>query len=254
MRFLLIITAAIVFTGCGSEPESLKEYETYSWDEDIQELYVSQNEVESIIGQEVVWGLTNGGANPDSLSLGWKAFWFLVAAIILFIVFVVSSENYDEGGMGCALVGGLVLIVILIVTCFSSWNESDLVAQRRQHASELRAMWDDIDRLNQTLAHIHVVDQLASAGNDVQIDARREVIQAIRTTRENLVKAFKTATILRENPDFDRKTLGATAISPVQGATELSDRAGDLADALNSAIEIDMRANEKIKQLLATGE
>lgn len=96
-----------------------------------------------------------------------------------------------------------------------------------------------------------MVKNISFGGNPVEIDARSEVLNAVKNTRDSLVRAFKTDAILRKNPRFDREMLREeTAISPVEGASDLAERAGDLADALNAALDIDMRANESLRRML----
>jgi hypothetical protein len=110
---------------------------------------------------------------------------------------------------------------------------------------------DDTERFNNVIAAIHINDQIEAAGNsNVAIQDRDTVIEALKFTREDLVRALKTERILRNNhqfivrnPDLFANNLTALA------ALQTSDRASEHGKLLNEALQIAVSARTEIEKL-----
>lgn len=255
---VICICNNIFCNGCRQSATSVKlnSFDHRDWQNDIKILYISAEDIEGAIGKDAYFGLVNNGFDTTKSREPFLSVLAIssVLCIIGLIIVGMSSASYDketrEGGVGC---GGLLISVVLFFFLTNScerWDESRKAQSYVNSAIEFHSMVHDINRLNKTLSNIHVIDRLAHAGNKVKIEARSDVVASIRMTRENLMTAMKTIRIFKENPEFKQSVLAQTTITSSKHATELARRAGDLADVLNSAFEIDRRTTDKMKELL----
>jgi hypothetical protein len=255
---VIFIFCNIFFKGCRQSATSakLELFDQRAWEDDIKSIYISAEDIKSAIGQDAYFGLVNNGFDTTKSREPFLSVLAIssVLCIIGLIIVGMSSASYNKetrnDGVGC---GGLLISVVLFFFLTNScerWDESRKAQSCVNSAIEFHSMVHDINRLNKTLSHIHVIDRLAKAGNKVKIEARSDVVASIGMTRENLMTAMKTIRIFKENPDFKQSVLAQTTIPSSKQAAELASRAGDFADVLNSALEIDRRTADRMKGLL----
>lgn len=115
----------------------------------------------------------------------------------------------------------------------------------------LRNLLGDVRQFNAVIKAIVINDQLEAAGNtSVAIKDRLQVLQALRLTREDLVRALKTERILRENKDFiatnamlfDNNIAALTSL-------QVSDVASEHGRILNEALQIAVSTKEEMRRL-----
>lgn len=115
----------------------------------------------------------------------------------------------------------------------------------------LLGLLEDVDRFNATIKGIDINDQLEAAGNPkVKIKDRELVIQALKLTREDIVRALKTARILRENEKFIKinPELFANNLTAL-AALQVDEDASQYGRILNEAFQIGLSIQDEIKQL-----
>ena len=122
---------------------------------------------------------------------------------------------------------------------------------RESVTPSLRNLLADVRQLNAVIKAITINDQLEAAGNSsVAIKDRLKVLEALRLTREDLVRALKTERILRENQDFiaNHALLFDNNISALT-ALQVADVASEHGRILNEALAIAVSTKEEMQRL-----
>lgn len=110
---------------------------------------------------------------------------------------------------------------------------------------------EDVDRYNAVIKAIDINDQLESVGNvGIAVQDRDKVIEALKLTREDLVRALKTEKIIRENQRFiaSNQEMFSSNLTAVK-ALQVSDRASEHGQLLNEALQIAISVQEEMRQL-----
>ncbi|MDJ0736873.1 MAG: hypothetical protein QNJ47_22870 [Nostocaceae cyanobacterium] len=112
-------------------------------------------------------------------------------------------------------------------------------------------LFDEINQYHQVLKAVDINDQLLAAGNSpISVSEREKVIQALETTRNNLICALKTERILRKNRAFiarHRELLGSN-LTALQ-ALEIKQEAGEYTRLINQALEVAQEVQIEMKKL-----
>ncbi|MCS6812045.1 MAG: hypothetical protein NZ772_00485, partial [Cyanobacteria bacterium] len=130
------------------------------------------------------------------------------------------------------------------------WNGSWLLKARQM--AVLAVLLDDVDRYNEVIQAVDVLDRLAAAGNSqIQLDNRAEVLKALELVRESLICGVMTDRILRENRGllsrrYDLFASIETNFSTLK-AIELSHQANDYSRLLNQALQIGTNVYREIQ-------
>lgn len=115
----------------------------------------------------------------------------------------------------------------------------------------LRELIIEIQKHKDVIKAIDIRDQLEDAGNKaIASENRQRVVEALRLTRADLIRALKTEKILRinqafiaQNPDMFAGNLAAVR------ALQLNDQAGDWAKLLNQTLQIAVEVQEEMYKL-----
>lgn len=112
-------------------------------------------------------------------------------------------------------------------------------------------LFQDVKRYNSVLKAIDINDQIEAVGNlEVRLRNRGRVIEALKLTREDIIRALKTERILRENENFikfnsdlfDSNLMALTAL-------QVNDQASEHGRLLNEALQIVVDVQEEMRQL-----
>ncbi|MDX2254403.1 MAG: hypothetical protein NW214_02705 [Pseudanabaenaceae cyanobacterium bins.39] len=97
-------------------------------------------------------------------------------------------------------------------------------------------LFKEVDKYNKTIHEIDVFDQLQDAGNAIKLESREAAIAVLRMTRNDIVRAFKTERILRDNPDFhpDHFEIDLNAFATMQ----VNERAKEYAKIFDTSLQI----------------
>ncbi|NEP80804.1 MAG: hypothetical protein F6K17_42900 [Okeania sp. SIO3C4] len=115
-------------------------------------------------------------------------------------------------------------------------------------SSALRHLVLEADKFNNTANNVVILDKLKEAGNPVQFFDREKVIDALKLTREDIVRAIKTERILRENPSF-RPEEFSDNISALQ-AMQISDKANSYGKYFDEAMQVAVSIQDELKKLI----
>ncbi|MBV6627938.1 MAG: hypothetical protein KI793_34290 [Rivularia sp. (in: Bacteria)] len=143
-------------------------------------------------------------------------------------------------------IGGAITQLILYFT----WkNRVSVVKDNLTHS--LNTLLHEVDRFNAVVKAIDINDRIEAAGNtEVKIKERKQVIEALKYTRADLVRALKTEKILRENKRFivnnsELLTNNLATLTQMQ----VSEQASEHSRLLNEALEIAMDVQQEMKRL-----
>lgn len=115
----------------------------------------------------------------------------------------------------------------------------------------LKTLLHEVDRFNAVVKAIDINDKIEAAGNtEVTIRGRRRVIEALKYTRADLIRALKTERILRENKKFivNNPELLANNLTTLT-QMQLTEQASEHGRLLNEALEIALDVQQEMKRL-----
>ncbi|XWK87490.1 MAG: hypothetical protein U7127_25365 [Phormidium sp.] len=123
-----------------------------------------------------------------------------------------------------------------------------VITRKNQHFVSLI---DDVERYNSVIKSIDINDQIEAAGNPgVKLKDRERVIEALRLTREDIVRALKTEKIIRENQEFINLNADLFANNlKALTALQVDEQASEYGRILNEALEIGMSIQDEMKHL-----
>ncbi|MHC5720305.1 MAG: hypothetical protein ACYTX0_51835, partial [Nostoc sp.] len=94
-------------------------------------------------------------------------------------------------------VGGLTQTILYLI-----WKSRNKIVKRNMTKS-LQILLSEVNRYNSIIKVIDINDQIEEAGNtEVVIKEREGVVEALKLTKADLVRALKTERILREHKNF----------------------------------------------------
>ncbi len=176
-----------------------------------------------------------------TLEVGFLTLLSFVSFAVVFSYLAGGRSLYSELRVfGSVAIGSLVLAILI-----QSWR----IIQSTSPA--LAGLLDDVDRYNAMVKAIHINDQIEAAGNfQVRLQNRSRVIEALRITRANIVRALKTERILRENKPFiDRNPdLFADSLLTLE-SLQVTDQASEHGRLLNEALQIGLSVQDEMRKL-----
>ncbi|MEO1376720.1 MAG: hypothetical protein AAFW70_20975 [Cyanobacteria bacterium J06635_10] len=145
----------------------------------------------------------------------------------------------------CLIGGGVAQSLLYFI-----WKKRvSIVKENLTHS--LNTLLHEVDRFNSVVKAIEINDKIEAAGNqEVTIKERRRVIEALKFTRADLIRALKTERILRENKKFiinnsELLTNNLATLTQMQ-VTEQASEHGRL---LNEALDIALDVQQEMKRL-----
>ncbi|MFT0788114.1 hypothetical protein [Synechococcus sp. H55.10] len=228
---------------------------------DLQELVISPFQVQSLSGVPVAWLYR---PRPVRRWKDWlrqfSAFWDLLRLLLVLDLFC-RFLTFWTGGSLLTLLGR-----IWIPGLYSSWRtwlvEWGILAAiaalgqaywifRSRRLPLLLNLLEEVDRYNRIIQAIHLNDQLVEAGNpEVKLAQRAEVIEALKLTRTDLIRALKTERILRQNEDLieQQSELFGDNLAALT-ALQVRERAGEQGRLLDAALQVALHVRSQIRQL-----
>lgn len=148
------------------------------------------------------------------------------------------------GGSLTVAIASLILTPIAIVLLRWFWLQ-------RHSPHTLISLLDEVDRYHAVLKTIDINDRLEAAGSlETTISDRYTVIEALKLTRSDLIRAIKTERILRDNKDFiaTNPELFANNLTALR-ALQVSDRGSEYGQFLNQALQIGIDIQAEMRKL-----
>lgn len=174
---------------------------------------------------------------------------FLVHIVFdFFLQFFESLERIPSWILLMAF--SLIIGLLLQVNLFVIWKYKTRILKKKM-TNSLKILLEDVNRYNSVIKAIDINDQIESAGHkQVSIKERKRVLEALRLTRADLVRALTTERILRENQKFllsntELFTNNLTTLISMQ----VTEQAHDHGRLLNEALQIALDVQYEMRRL-----
>ena len=141
--------------------------------------------------------------------------------------------------------GGVTQIVLYLLW----WKKLKIINDNMTNSLDI--LLNDVDRYNAVIKAININDQIEAAGNSgVILKDRERVIEALKLTRTDLIRALKTERILRENKNFILRNteLFANNLATLT-AMQVTEEATEHGRLLNEALQIALDVQIEMKRL-----
>ncbi|MDZ8027294.1 MAG: hypothetical protein RMX97_21730 [Nostoc sp. DedQUE11] len=233
--------------------------------DDLQGLEISQNELQNLtnlpVNEELLiitnillkFGKTyidkiKGSEGATVIFIGFSTFVFTYILFDLVLKIFVSWITIPSWIFLIFLglwVGGLTQSILYII-----WKSRTKLVKKNMNNS-LGILLHDVNKYNAIIKAIDINDQIEEAGNpEVVIKQRDSVIEALKLTKSDLVRALKTERILRENKNF---ILSNTELFVNNLATltsmQVHEQATEHGRLLNEALQIALDVQHEMKKL-----
>ncbi|HYX17166.1 MAG TPA: hypothetical protein VE944_23010 [Nostoc sp.] len=142
-------------------------------------------------------------------------------------------------------IGGFTQSILYLI-----WKSKSKIVKYHM-TNSLRILLKDVERYNTVIRAIDINDQIEEAGNpEVLIKERESVIEALKLTKSDLVRALKTETILRENKSFilSNTELFVNNLATLT-AMQVNEQATEHGRLLNEALQIALDVQHEMKRL-----
>ncbi|MBC6429478.1 hypothetical protein FM036_00765 [Nostoc sp. HG1] len=142
-------------------------------------------------------------------------------------------------------VGGLTQAILYLI-----WKSRSKIVKHSM-TNSLQILLTDVERYNTVIKAIDINDQIEEAGNpEVLIKERESVIEALKLTKSDLVRALKTEKILRENKSFilSNTELFVNNLATLT-AMQVNEQATEHGRLLNEALQIALDVQHEMKRL-----
>ncbi|PHJ56220.1 hypothetical protein VF14_26020 [Nostoc linckia z18] len=233
--------------------------------DDLQGLEISHNELQKLtnlpVNEELLiitnfllkFGKTyidkiKGSEGATVIFIGFSTFVFTYILFDLILKIFVSWITIPSWIFLIILglwVGGLTQSVLYML-----WKSRSKLIKKSMNNS-LQILLNDVKRYNSIIKAIDINDQIEEAGNpEVIIQERESVIEALKLTKADLVRALKTERILRENKNFilSNTELFANNLATL-AAMQVHEQATEHGRLLNEALQIALDVQHEMKKL-----
>lgn len=212
----------------------------------LDNLRISQRELDELTGLDISettmgWAYRQTAFRPER-RLGWLSGHLLTLGVTLIlcvpavVLLVRSMSGDDVRAVWLALPVGMFGAIALTI----AWVVYRLRAGKR--LIMLSHLLDEIDRFNETVAAVEILEELANKGSRLNLENRADVLEALHLTRESLVCGLMTERVLRKHQQFMARRQEMFSSIERNLATlqqlRVSDEANDYGRLLNEAIQI----------------
>ncbi|MEN9225311.1 MAG: hypothetical protein Q6L60_05780 [Thermostichus sp. HHBFW_bins_43] len=227
---------------------------------DLKGLRISSAQVESLTQVRVGWLLRPGsGRRFWDRIWGFSAFWDPLR--ILLVVDLLCRWLVWNGSL-LTLLGRMVVPGLRSVTwgafalewgifvALAALHQAFWVFRSRRMPLLLKLL-EEVDRYNDLIQAIQINDELEEAGNlTVQLSHRTQIIEGLKLTRADLIRALKTERILRQNQAFieTKSELFASNLATLT-ALQVSEQAGEQGRLLEAALQIALDVRAEMRKL-----
>lgn len=206
---------------------------------DLQGLEITKGELKHLTGV----GVGDVLRPPTLTKFATEIFQTILILILIYLSGLLLSYIFPEQLFWIVLIH-LSVAVALILDDFRKINIT-------MRSKTLISLFEDVERYNDIIKAIDINDEIEAAGNtQVKLKDREKVIEALKLTRSDLIRALKTERILRKNKDFIARN-PELFVNNLAALTTLqvSDRASEHGRLLNEALQIAISTQEEMKKL-----
>ena len=190
----------------------------------------------------------NSSEGATVIFIGFATFVFGYLFFDIFIKVFVTSITIPSWLLLMFLVlwiGGFTQIILYLI-----WKSRSKIIKLNMTKS-LQILLTDVEKYNTVIRAIDINDQIEEAGNpEVLIKERASVIEALKLTKSDLVRALKTERILRENKSFilSNTELFVNNLATLT-AMQVNEQATEHGRLLNEALQIALDVQHEMKRL-----
>ncbi|HLP90933.1 MAG TPA: hypothetical protein VK184_20405 [Nostocaceae cyanobacterium] len=186
------------------------------------------------------------GATVAFIGFSVSVFSYLILDILVKVFFVwLNLPGWLVIAIFALWLGGMSQTILYFI-----WRRKSKLLKVNM-TNSLRILLNDVDRYNAVIKAININDQIEAAGNPgVSIQQRDRVIEALRLTRSDLIRALKTERILRENKNFilNNADLFANNLANL-AAMQVTEQATEHGKLLNEALQIALDVQHEMRRL-----
>lgn len=223
---------------------------------DLEELRITQTQLEKLTGLDVGTVFVGGTLRPSALRSSRRLLSLLVtefsAIAVSFIVCLGISLIIIRSWTGFSHFVALFMTVVGITTVVTiAWHFYRW--RRYQSLKSLVHLLDEVDRHNDIVQAVRVVDELeAVQATGFKLPNRAEVMTALVATRESLVSALMTERILRRHQHLIQRRQELfnsieTNLATLKTLT-INNQATEYQQFLQEALEIGLAVQQEMKE------
>jgi predicted nucleic acid-binding protein len=227
---------------------------------DLAELPISQKQLEQITGLDVSDTFVGRACRPSLFRQPQRLLSFLLSELLtlgLILIFCLPSGLVIARSLGLlssepqSTVQFLITMLAISLGVFGLYNA--YLWQQTTHLRGLCRLLDEVDRYNEMIAAIRILDELETVNQTAAFNDRSDVLQALQTTRESLLCALMTEKILRKHKRFlarkqELLTQLETNLVTLQ-TLQLTTEANDYGQLLNDALQIALAVKREVDRL-----
>jgi len=227
---------------------------------DLEELRITQKELENLSGLDVNEVFMGGAWRPSIIHNPKRLLSFLMTEVFTFGLILIFC--LPIGLIGARSFGGLtgdassaaqflqvsfgVSVAIALLWNLYMW-------QKGKSLIMLAHLLDEVDKHNEIIAAVDVIDELGSVKNStISLIDRGEVLAALTATRESLVCALMTEKILRKHKRFIARRHELFSNIEINLATlqnlHINNQADEYGQLLNEALQIGMSVHQELRK------
>lgn len=222
----------------------------------LDSLRISQREIDELTGLDVSgtamgWAYRQTALRPEGrmawlgsqlMTLGVVMVLFLPAVLIA----VRSISGDDERVIWVALPVGILGAIALTM----AWAFYRLRIGKQ--LIMLSHLLDEVDRFNEMVSAVEILEELANKGSRLNLENRKDVLEAMYLTRESLICGLMTERVLRKHQQFMARRQEMFSSIERNLATlqqlQVSDEATDYGRLLNEAIQIGTSVHRELSE------
>lgn len=184
-----------------------------------------------------------GWISEQLLTLGVALIFSLPVTLIL----ARGLSGNDSQVVGRSLpIGGLGAVALSATWGAYRWRQG-------QQLTVLAHLLDEVDRFNEMVAAVEILEELGSAKNSsLSLENRQEVLEALRLTRESLICGLMTERVMRKHQHFMTRRADMFSSLERNLATlqlmQVTDEANEYGRLLNEAIQIGTSVHRELSR------
>lgn len=231
---------------------------------DLEELEITQRQIENLSGfdvDEVFIGGVFGGVYRPSIFQNPKrlAFFCLTEIFVLILTFVFTipigllairnlQGTVNELPIAFRFLQVTIGITLILVT---AWNI--YMGVKVKQIKTLVHLLDEVDKYNEVIRAINILDKLEAVEIQVNLTNRIEVIRALNLARDSLICGLMTEKVLRDNRVLLARRYDLFINIENNLITlrtlDVNNQVNEYGQLLNNAIQIGMNVHKEVQKL-----
>jgi hypothetical protein len=225
----------------------------------LTELRITASQLEKLTGLDISDAFMGRVYRPSVFRSSHRLLPFLITEAFtlgLILIFCLPAGLVVGRGLGILTNSNTLAFVLIMggisVLIFAVWN---LYMWRQTKAlTTLAHLLDEVDKHNEIIAAVNVMDELSTVRNEtIQVIDREEVLRALTATRESLINALLTEKILRKHQRLMTRrqelfTNIETNLATLQ-TLQVDSQANEYGQLLNEALQIGLSIRSELEQI-----